>query len=400
MNLVLKGGPVELEGLQLPPGDASAAAEESAPWAALEEEAKGLEAAGRWAEAAGAWRRLYTLAWRRHYEQLRSLQLIAQQEAPPPERPMLSLQEEKVRLAALGVRPVGRLPHGGRGIIALAFSPQGEFLASACQGGELWLWSVVREERLRSWAGHSADVWDVAFSPDGGLLATASDDGTVALWEVPGMREVRRMKGEGPFNAVLFSPDGQTLLTGNDQGEIHFWECATGRPSAALAQIKAHHGPILGLARTSDGTLLASASEDGTAALWDRQGQCLRRFQPAAGPLNDIAFVPGGGVLAAGADDGRIFLWGMESGQPHLILEGHTEAVNAVAFSPDGTLLASASADQTVRLWSPRLGWEVHALERHSDWATSVAFSPDGTLVASCSYDGAIWLWLLLEGGA
>jgi hypothetical protein len=67
-----------------------------------------------------------------------------------------------------------------------------------------------------------------------------------------------------------------------------------------------------------------------------------------------VAFSPDGSRLATASDDGTARLWDVASGKPLIVLRGHPAPVVAVAFSPDGSRLATAGADGTARLWVAR----------------------------------------------
>lgn len=376
-------------------------------WSALEQQAQEHEEAGRWAEAAAAWRRLYALSWRCVYEQVRDLLGPGRPANTPGEpSPLRSREEEKWRMATLDVRPTGELRHplpnlGGDmpGLLALAFSPGGDRLASAAEGGTLWLWDVEREKVLRSWQGHEDNVWSLAISPDGRLLASASEDGRIGLWD-PRSGELVRQLGplEGPVNALAFAPNGAFLASGGNDGMVYLWDVQAGEQ--ALVTVPGHSETVFGVAISPDGRLLASASEDGSAALWDiGTGELVRRWNADHGALNAVAFAPDGSALAAGGEDGLVYLWDIATQRELYRLAGHEDQVTDLAFSPDGSLLASASSDHGVRLWSAWYGWDVAQLERHSDWVTAVKFSPDGSLLATAAYDGLVWLWVLVEGG-
>ncbi len=112
---------------------------------------------------------------------------------------------------------------------AIAFSPDGQLVASASADNTVRLWDVGSARELRNLAGHTNYVRAVAFSPDGRTLATGSTDGTVKLWEVSTGREVRSLSGVGSVSSVAFSADNRALAAGNMAGAIKVWDAAAGR---------------------------------------------------------------------------------------------------------------------------------------------------------------------------
>ncbi|HEY9810266.1 MAG TPA: hypothetical protein V6D13_13130 [Halomicronema sp.] len=293
-------------------------------------------------------------------------------------------------------------------VTRINWSNNGQLIASASADYTIKLWTKEGKE-IRTIKGHKDWVLDVVFSEDGQKLASASLDGTVKIWNLSGtvLATLKAPEGAG-FTTLSFSPDGSFLVAAattdkvaeespetTTKQAIMLWQLdKTGKKLPVLVKTLQQSDKVLALSFSPTKPILASAGEDGTVKLWNKDGQLLEILEGHTDRIWGVKFSPDGKSLATASEDKSVKIWALD-GEMTDIFTGHTNRVNNVSFSPDGKTIISASADKTVKLWN-REGRVIKTLTGHKDWVSSVSLSHDGQRVASAgagAEDKTIILW-------
>ncbi len=204
-----------------------------------------------------------------------------------------------------------------------------------------------------------------------------------------------------------------------------------------LAEPLVHSGTVYFAQSSPDGLRVATASDDGTARVWDTcTGKPVTPPLAHAGPVDFVQFNPRGDRVATASEDNTVRVWDANSGKPLIPPIVHPNAVGWVYFSPDGNTLITSTRrpDASARLWSATSGQllagpitNVHRLRcspfspdgkelvlqdgtnvwirdaatgmtrigpmRHSREVTSAEYSRDGQRILTSSYDGTSRIW-------
>jgi len=318
--------------------------------------------------------------------------------SPDGQRVASASEDKNVKIwDAISTKEAFAIARPGKHVYGVAFGPDGKRLAWGGElldqpGGELGIWDPDQKKGSVCVLGrHTQGVIGVAFSPNGQYLASAHEDHTVRIWDIASRKEIHRFTGHtGIVWSVAFSPDGQRLASASMDQTIRLWDPTTGQEQLVL---KTESKWVSTVAFSPDGSFIASA-DNTVVKIWNAtSGQEIHALRGHTHTIWSVAFSPNGKLLAAAGNDGTVRIWDTVTGQPTAVLKGHTNNVSGVAFSPDGRRLASSSVDQTVKLWDVASGQETLTLKGHKDWVFSVAFSPDGNQLASGSHDGTVRIW-------
>ena len=150
-------------------------------------------------------------------------------------------------------------------ITAVAFSPNGEWLASADRNGGVVIWDTDNGLELHTLAGHKSAVTALSWRPDSRVLATVSEDGAAKIWE---MNEGKQVKTWNPHPSgalsISYTHDGRLVTCGRDN-QVVAWSA----DGAKLKSFEFTNELPVRATFSHDGERVAAADWTGRISVWD-----------------------------------------------------------------------------------------------------------------------------------
>lgn len=325
-------------------------------------------------------------------------------------------------------------------INSVAYSPDGKYIVSCSNNGDIQFWNAKTGEENTTWNGYDAEF--AMFSPDGKHILIGTEEGDIEIecfseWYHPTKKSIEvvsfipegetyrvcNITLEGHSKSVecaAFSPDGVYVISGHGDGTIKVWSLNTGKCIQTLGWGLDN---VSSVAYSPDGKYFVGAGSKGIEEEFiTEKGDTGLRWTSGIGDIkifdaktydcvktlkaNDsgwqvlLAYSPDGKYIISSTEGKTIQMWDVEKGECVKTLEASAGSVSCLAYSPDGKYIVSGSnqphsktPDNNVRIWNAETGKCIKTLEGHTKGVRSVAFSPDGKYVVSGSNDNTIKIW-------
>ena len=230
---------------------------------------------------------------------------------------------------------------------AVAFLPDGR-IATSGEDARIAIWQPGEPQPAMVLEGHKAPVVALAVSRDGATLASASWDHTARLWPLAGGAP-RLIEGHTQnVNGVAFTADGRALVTVGYDATLRLTPLVDDGGGGPI--VTTLPAPLNTVAVALDGEIV-TAGADGKVYVLSAKGEFNGEVEAAQTPIIAVALSPDGRLIAAAGIRGSVAIIDRASRKLERTLVGPGLPVWSAAFFPDGRTLLTGGTDRMIRRW-------------------------------------------------
>lgn len=291
-------------------------------------------------------------------------------------------------------------------VSAIAFSPDSKTIAVGDRDGLIRVWDTDtwREMIETTYSGHTKGILDLAFSPDGTRLASVGLDNNLFQWGVNSKDAPRPTPIQvTSVSSVAYSSDGRYVVTGDGLFKINIWDAG----NSAWVRAATLTSRVVDIASIGDSSLLAVGGGNQTVWLVDIDtGTIAGTVGSLQYPLARVAASSDGKSIAGADVNGGVFVWNIDSAllwkSPALtggaVSSSPLGSMHSLAFSPDGKTLFSGLRNGTLRAFVASSGQESRQNQSLDAHVNKFAVSHDSRHLLTQHDSRIVKLWDIWKG--
>jgi cytochrome c len=245
--------------------------------------------------------------------------------------------------------------------------------------GRIAIWSGGKQQPDTVLQGHTAPIVALAVSLDGATLASAAWDNTVRLWPLAG-GEPRVLEGHTQnVNGVAFTADGKSVVSASYDLTLRIWPLDDGVPTIVTLP-----APLSAVAGAPDEIVAAGAN--GVVYFLDYAGERKGEVQVSPTPVISLAVSPDGALIAAAGIRGSVAVIERKERKLARTLVGPGLPVWSVVFLPDSRTMLTGGTDRVIRRWDAVTGDHIGAvtMDERQDPLAAYAGDPGAEIYRAC----------------
>jgi WD40 repeat protein len=174
------------------------------------------------------------------------------------------------------------------------------------------VWSTKTGELQHKLKKHTDWVTTIAFSPNGQMLATADRNGGISIWDPESAQELFTLTGhKSAVTALSWRGDSKLLASSSEDGTVKLWEMEEGKQAKSWA---AHPGGVLSV-NYAHADRLVTCGRDNAVTLWEGSGKKLRELEKCCDLPLRASFTADGERVFASDFEGRVMVWKVKDGK-------------------------------------------------------------------------------------
>src|SRR3954462_3930814 len=291
----------------------------------------------------------------------------------------------------------GTVKHPGP-IVGVTILPGDELAFSIDKSGLSRLWKIADGSVVKEGKNRTSYLTTFAINKDYNRLALGYADGEVHVRDREGKLIGEPVKHSKAITGLTFSPDGQSLASASEDGTARVWDVKTDRPRNFVVK---HNTPLTSVDIDRLGVWLLTTSKDGIAKVSSaKDGTPVRKEVNCGAAVLHASFSASGNYFSAALSDHTVRIWESETGKPAQGVIRTEDGIVSADWGPAGISLVTASAGPVANIWRARTGERISEGMLHQAPVRIAAFGPYSRRIITGCADGTVRIWRSDVGSA